>query len=35
MNRLLMCVLCLLAAGCAEPYTMFHTQTGEQIVLFL
>ena len=31
-NRLLLIAICLLASGCAEPYTMFHTQTGEQIM---
>ena len=33
MSRLLLLVICLLAAGCAEPFTMFHTQTGEQILI--
>ena len=33
MNRLLSVVLCLVAAGCAEPFTVFHSQTGEQILL--
>ena len=33
MNRLLVAALCLVAAGCAEPFAMFHTQTGEQIVI--
>ena len=33
MKRLVLLVLSLLATGCAEPFTMFHTQTGEQIVL--
>ena len=33
MNRLLPFVLCLLAGGCAEPFTMFHTRTGEEIVI--
>ena len=33
MNRLLPFVLCLLATGCAEPFTMFHTRTGEEIVI--
>lgn len=33
MNRLLPFVLCLLASGCAEPFTIFHTRTGEEMVL--
>lgn len=33
MNRLLPFVLCLLATGCAEPFTMFHTRTGEEILI--
>ena len=32
-TRLLLFAICLLASGWAEPYTMFHTQTGEQIML--
>jgi len=33
MKPLLLFVLCLLATACAEPFTMFHTQTGEQILI--
>src|ERR1041385_3036600 len=32
-KRLVLAGLCLLASGCAEPFAMFHTQTGEQIVI--
>jgi hypothetical protein len=33
MNRVLCLVLSLLAGACAEPFTVFHSQTGEQILL--
>jgi hypothetical protein len=33
LSRLLVLAVCLLSSGCAEPFTMFHTQTGEEIVL--
>ena len=33
MKRPLLMLLCLLASGCADPYTMFHTQTGELIMI--
>jgi hypothetical protein len=33
MSRVLCLVLSLLAGGCAEPFTVFHSQTGEQILL--
>jgi hypothetical protein len=33
MNRLVLLVFCLFASGCAEPWAMFHTQTGDQIVI--
>ena len=33
MNRALAFVLCLVAAGCAEPFAMYHTETGEEILV--
>ena len=32
-NRLVFLCLCLLGSGCAQPFAMFHTQTGEQIMV--
>lgn len=32
-NRLLILLLGLIAGGCAEPYAMFHTQTGNEIMI--
>lgn len=33
MTRNLMLIMILLLAGCAEPYTVFHSQTGDPIIL--
>ncbi len=33
MKRVFLFGLCLLAAGCAEPWVMFHTQTGKEIMI--
>jgi len=33
MTRSLLLIMILLLAGCAEPYTVFHSQTGEPIIL--
>ena len=33
MTRALLLIMILVLAGCAEPYTVFHTQTGQPIVL--
>ena len=33
MTRSLMLIMILLLAGCAEPYTVFHNQTGQPIIL--
>jgi hypothetical protein len=33
MNRLLLLALCLLATGCAEPFTVFHSQSGKEILV--
>jgi hypothetical protein len=33
MMRGLMLIITLLVAGCAEPYTVFHSQTGQPIIL--
>jgi len=33
MTRGLMLIMILLLAGCAEPYTVFHNQTGNPIIL--
>ena len=33
MTRGLTLIMILLLAGCAEPYTVFHTQTGQPIIL--
>ena len=33
MTKALMLIMLLILAGCAEPYTMFHTQTGQPIML--
>jgi hypothetical protein len=33
MTRSLMLIMILLLAGCAEPYTAFHNQTGQPIIL--
>jgi hypothetical protein len=33
MRRVLCLALSLLAGGCAEPFTVFHSQTGEQILV--
>jgi hypothetical protein len=33
MTRSLMLMMTLLLAGCAEPYTVFHNQTGQPIIL--
>ena len=33
MTRCLMLIATLLLAGCAEPYTVFHSQTGQPTLL--
>ena len=33
MTRSLLLIMILLLAGCAEPYTVFHNQTGQPIIL--
>jgi hypothetical protein len=33
MTRSLMLIMILFLAGCAEPYTVFHNQTGQPIIL--
>jgi hypothetical protein len=33
MTRSLMLIMILLLAGCAGPYTVFHNQTGQPIIL--
>ena len=33
MTKGLLLIVILLMAGCAEPYTVFHNQTGNQIIL--
>ena len=33
MTRSLLLIMILLLAGCAEPYTVFHSQTGQLIIL--
>lgn len=33
MARVLPLIMILILAGCAEPYTVFHTQTGQPIML--
>ena len=33
MTRSILLIMILLLAGCAEPYTVFHSQTGEPIIL--
>jgi hypothetical protein len=33
MHRPFVLALCLLTSACAEPFAMFHTQTGEQIII--
>lgn len=33
MTRSLMLIMILLLAGCAEPYTVFHSKTGKPIML--
>jgi hypothetical protein len=32
-GRLVTLLSCILLSGCAEPFTVFHSQTGEQILL--
>jgi hypothetical protein len=33
MTRSILVIMILLLAGCAEPFTVFHSQTGEPILL--
>jgi len=33
MTRSILLIMILLLAGCAEPYTVFHNETGEPIIL--
>jgi hypothetical protein len=33
MERILLTILLLAVAGCAEPYTVFHSQTGDPILI--
>jgi hypothetical protein len=33
MTRSILLIMILLLTGCAEPYTVFHSQTGEPIIL--
>ncbi len=33
MTRSILLIMISLLAGCAEPYTIFHSQTGEPIIL--
>ena len=33
MTKGLLLIMVLLLAGCAEPYTVFHNQTGQPIIL--
>ena len=33
MKRSLLLIMILFLAGCAEPYTVFHNQTGQPIIL--
>jgi hypothetical protein len=33
MTRSILLIMILLLAGCAEPYTVFHNQTGKPIIL--
>ena len=33
MRRGLLLIMLLILTGCAEPYTMFHSQTGQPIML--
>jgi hypothetical protein len=33
MTRVLLLIILLLLTGCAEPYTVFHNQTGNPIIL--
>ncbi len=33
MTRSLLLIMILFLAGCAEPYTVFHNQTGQPIIL--